>query len=229
MGEAGGLAARLALVVDSLGGRSGLAAKGKLSKSMTLTQFENGYWYQLELKAFAEAICIPSARKLRKDELEKAIVTFLKFGKIQKSTKRNLSRSGVRDYEKGLSLKLSISNYTSNKETKNFIIKEARKLAPNLKARSGVWYRLNRWREDQLTRGIGITYADLVRRYVELNQTEGAFAKIPHGRYINFVSEFLSNEKGATRAEAISAWKKLKALDVPKNYRFWIETLTKLG
>ena len=44
---------------------------------MTLTQFENGYWYQFELKVFAESIGIPSANKLRKDELEKAIVTFL--------------------------------------------------------------------------------------------------------------------------------------------------------
>ena len=204
-----------------------MAAKGKLSKSMTLTQFENGYWYQFELKVFAESIGIPSANKLRKDELEKAIVTFLKFGRIQKPTKRNLSRSGVRDYEKGLSLKLTIRNYTSNKETKNFIIKEAKKNTPNLKARSGVWYRLNRWREDQLTRGIDITYADLVKRYVELNQTEGAFAKIPHGRYINFISEFLTHEKGATREEAVSAWKKLKETDVPKNYRSWIENLTK--
>lgn len=199
-----------------------LAAKGKLSKSMTLTQFENGYWYQIELKAFAESIGIPSANKLRKDELEKAIVTFLKFGRIQKPTKRNLSRSGVRDYEKGLSLKLSIRNYTSNKETKNFIIKEARKIAPNLKLRSGVWYRLNRWREDQLTREIDITYGDLVKRYIELNKTEGSFAKIPHGRYINFISEFLTHEKGATRQEAISAWKKLKETNVPKTYRAWI-------
>jgi len=105
-----------------------LAAKGKLSKSMTLTQFENGYWYQFELKVFAESIGIPSANKLRKDELEKAIVTFLKFGRIQNPSKRNLSRLGVRDYEKGLSLKLTIRNYTSNKETKNFIIKEAQKI-----------------------------------------------------------------------------------------------------
>ena len=204
-----------------------MAAKGRLSKSMTLTQFENGYWYQLELKAFAESIGIPCANKLRKDELEKAIVTFLKFGRIEKPTKRNLSRSGVRDFEKGLSLKLSIRNYTSNKETKNFIIKEAQKIAPNLKVRSGIWYRLNRWREDQLTGGIDITYGDLVKRYVELNQTEGAFAKIPQDRYVNFLSEFLAHEKGASREELISAWKKLKETDVPKDYRSWIGYLKK--
>jgi len=190
---------------------------------MTLTQFENGYWYQIELKAFAESLGIPSANKLRKDELEKAIVTFLKTGRIQKPTRRNLSRSGVRDYERGLSLTLNIRNYTSNRETKNFIIEAAQKISPNLKARSGVWYRLNRWREDQLTRGIDITYADLVKRYIELNQTEGAFAKIPQDRYVNFMSDFLTHEKGATREQAIIAWKKLKETDVPKNYRSWIE------
>ena len=39
--------------------------------------------------------------------------------------------------------------------------------------------------------------------------------------YINFVSDFLAAERGATRAQAMKAWKKLKALDVPKNYRSW--------
>lgn len=197
-----------------------MAAKGKLSKSMTLTQFENGYWYLFELKVFAESIGIPSANKLRKDELENAIVTFLKFGRIQKPTRRNLSRSGVRDYEKGLSLKLTISNYTSNKETKNFIIKEAQKIAPNLKARSGVWYRLNRWREEQLTRGVKLTYEGLVREYVRLNQIKEPFAQILHGRYINFVSDFMAAEKGATRDQATRAWARLKTLDVPKDLSF---------
>jgi hypothetical protein len=189
---------------------------------MTLTQFENGYWYQVELKVFAESIGIPSANKLRKDELEKAIVTFLKFGRIQKPTRRNLSRSGVRDYEKGLSLKLTIRNYTSNKETKNFIIKEAQKITPNLRARSGVWYRLNRWREEQLTRGVKLTYEDLVREYVRLNQTRQPFAQIPHGRYVNFVSDFMAAEKGATRDQVTRAWARLKTLDVPKTYRAWV-------
>ena len=49
--------------------------KAKLTKSMTRTQFENGYWFALELKEFAEKIGIPAANKLRKDELEKAIIS----------------------------------------------------------------------------------------------------------------------------------------------------------
>jgi SAP domain-containing new25 len=196
----------------------------KLSKSTTLIQFENGYWYATELKKFAEEIGIPSANKLRKDELEKAISVFLRNGKIEKPTERSLSRTGIKDVDKGLSLRLRVINYTSNKETKAFIEREARKIAPNLKRKSGARYRLNRWREEQLTNGIAITYEDLVRRYIELNQSETGFAKIPHARYINFLSEFFANENEATKEQAIRAWKKLKKLDAPKTYTAWLKS-----
>src|SRR6185503_11120656 len=108
---------------------------------------------------------------------------------------------------------LPIVNYTSNKVTKSFIEKEALKIAPTLKRKSGARYRLNRWREEQLTNGVRITYGDLVKRYVELNQTEGSFARIPQVRYVNFLAEFLEQEKGATREQGIKAWQQLKKLD----------------
>jgi hypothetical protein len=49
-----------------------------------------------------------------------------------------------------------------------------------------------------------------------------SFEKIPHGRYIDFVAEFLAANEGVTRAEAIAAWKELKGLDVPKDYASWV-------
>jgi hypothetical protein len=113
-------------------------------------------------------------------------------------------------------------NYTSNKETKAFIEKEANRLVPGLRRRSGARYRLNRWREEQLTRGRRITYGDLVRQYVRLSQAAEPFARIPHGRYINFVSDFLAGEEGATRGAAIRAWEALKKLDLPKDYPSWV-------
>jgi SAP domain-containing protein len=195
--------------------------KPKLSKSMTLEQFENGYWYATQIKEFANQIGIPSANKLRKDELENSIKFFLQTGKIKLPTKRTLSKSGPKDLEKGLSLHLPVVNYTSNKETKAFISSEAQKMVPGLKRKSGARYRLNRWREEQLTKGTKITYGDLVKKYVELNQREGRFDKIPVDRYVNFLSDFLAAEEGATREQAIAAWKKLKKLDAPKNYRSW--------
>jgi hypothetical protein len=94
---------------------------------MTLTEFDNGYWYATELREFAEAIGIPSATKLRKDELEEAIKVHLATGKIENPTKRNLSASGVKDVERGLRLDLPIVAYTNDKETKDFLEREAHK------------------------------------------------------------------------------------------------------
>ncbi|MEP7274147.1 MAG: hypothetical protein ABI882_21805, partial [Acidobacteriota bacterium] len=140
---------------------------------------------------------------------------------VQSGTERSLSRIGVKDSERGLSLALPVVNYTNNTETKQFLEVEARRIAPNVRRKSGARYRLNRWRDEQLTRGVRITYGDLVNEYVRLNLTEERFARIPHGRYINFMSDFLATEKNATREEAIAAWKKLKEMDAPKTYRAW--------
>lgn len=195
--------------------------KAKLSASMTLTQFDNGYWYTSELKEFAKTIGIPFAPRLRKDELEDRIKLFLKTGKIKSPATRSLTKPHTRDIDLGLSLDLAVAGYTNDRETKDFLEKEARKIAPGMKRKSGVRYRLNRWREEQLAKGIRITYRDLVREYVRLNQTKGPFAHIPQDRYINFLSDFMKAEKGVTREQAIKVWKELKTLDVPKNYRSW--------
>jgi len=193
-----------------------------LSPVMTRRDFENGYWYLAQLKTFAEHIGIPAARKLRKDELEKAIVAFLRTGKAALPTKRALHKTGVKDVERGLNLKRRIEHYTSNRVTKDFIVGQARRMAPEVREKSGVWYRLNRWRESQITSGKHPTYGDLVRQYVALNKVE-RFKKIPHGRYVNFVAEFLAANKRATRADAIAAWTELKQLDVPKDYASWVK------
>ena len=47
---------------------------------------------------------------------------------------------GVNDVERGLSLKRRIEHYTSNRETKDFIIEQARIMAPDVREKSGVWY-----------------------------------------------------------------------------------------
>ena len=174
---------------------------------MTVEQFDNGYWYALEIKSFADDIGIPAASKLRKDELEELIKYFLRTGRIRKPTRKTLKRSGVTDVERGLSLKLPVANYTNDRKTKDFIVREALKIAPKLKRKSGARYRLNRWREQQIDRGIKITYGDVVREYVRLNQMKGSFpqVQIPSGRYINFLSDFLAGEKNPTRAGALKA------------------------
>ncbi|MEO8500594.1 MAG: hypothetical protein ABI565_06740 [Vicinamibacteria bacterium] len=201
---------------------------GKPSPTMTLREFTNGYWYLNDLRDFASQIRIPEATRLRKDEIERAIVTFLRTGTVSLPTKRSLRKTGVKDLERGLSLKLGIEHYTSNPETKDFIVREARKVAPEVREKSGVWYRLNRWREEQITNGNRPTYGDLVQRYIALNRVK-RFDKVPHGRYINFVAAFLAAEPRASRSDAIAAWAELKTMDIPKDYPSWVKARRKRG
>src|SRR3954471_16982306 len=135
-------------------------ARTKLSRRMTLRQFDHGYWYATEIKSFARSLGLPSAHKLRKDELEVAIRHFLATGKVRSPTKRELSRSGIKDVDRGLRLDLPVILYTNDHETKAFLEREARRLDSSFKRRSGSRYRLNRWRDDQLARGVRITYRD---------------------------------------------------------------------
>ena len=108
---------------------------------MTVTQFDHGYWYATELKHFAKGLGIPSASKLRKDELEHAIRVFLRTGAIALPSKRRLSAPTERDVERGLHLDLLVVGYRNDAETKQFLEQEARKLVPGLKRRSGARYR----------------------------------------------------------------------------------------
>jgi hypothetical protein len=120
-----------------------LKPKNKLSPSMTWAQFENGYWYATELKKFAEKLRLPSASKLRTDELEKAIKIFLQTGKIKASTARRLSTPGVKDTERGLSLEF-----------------------PS-------WSTRTTWRRDIFSIAKPrLTYGQLVAEYGRLNQTK---------------------------------------------------------
>ena len=198
-----------------------MTRKPKLRPTMSLADFDNGYWYALELKEFAKELGIPSAGRLRKDELEAAIKSFLRTGKIAKARKPSAPKTKVRDSERGLTLRTRVIVYTNDSETKEFLEREAARHALGMKCKSGARYRLNRWREAELAKGRKLTYGDLAREYARLNETDKPFKQIPHGRYINFVSDFFNGEAGATRAKVTKAWKELKALDVPKDYASW--------
>jgi hypothetical protein len=191
---------------------------------MTEREFDNGYWFAVDLKKFAEKIGVPSASRLRKDELEQAVKHFLRTGEAKSFAGRALEKVGPRDLDLGLRLDLPVVHYISNRQTKDFIEQEAAKLEPAFKRKSGTRYLLNRWREEQIRKGHRITYGDLVRHAIELNKTKDGPLRVEHGRYINFVSDFINANKRATMTEAIAAWNVLKKLDAPKTYQSWLKT-----
>jgi hypothetical protein len=198
-----------------------MTKQSKLTKDIAEKEFDNGYWYADEIKAFAKEIGISYSNKLRKDELEQLIKHFLRTGQVKNSERKNIAKRGPKDLENELTTSLPIINYTSNRQTKDFIKTEAQKLYADLKIKSGVWYRLNRWRDEQITGGKKITYGDLVNQFIHLNQTEEKFEKVAVRCYINFLSDFLANETGATKEQAIKVWGQLKKLDIPKDYESW--------
>ena len=194
-------------------------SKTVLSKRMSLQAFENGYWYATDLVAFGKKLGLPAAHRMRKNELESAIKAYLATGRLPKTTPSKPLKKGVRDLDRGLRLDLPIANYTSNRETKDFIVGAAQRKRPGLKAKSGVWYRLNRWREANVAKG-SVTYGDLVEEYIALNSLE-RFERIPYVCYINFLADYFAAEKGASRKDALAAWKRLKNMNVPKTYKSW--------
>ena len=117
-----------------------------------------------------------------------------------------------------VALDAPVINYSNHPSTKEFLEREAVRMDPNYKRKSGARYRLNRWREAQTA---PITYRDLVAEYVRLSAHAGPFEKAPVVRYINFLSDFLKANPGATQAEARAAWHEVKTMDARKEYGEW--------
>ena len=184
---------------------------------MTITEFENTYWYTSELKALAKSLKIPVDSKIRKDQLEALIIQFLKTGTVNQ---KNRFRSKSRDRDI-LNNHTYVENFSNKKETWEFIQSEMDKRVPGLKPKSGAKYWLNRWIENKLSDGEKITYNDVICEYIRLNKIEGKLPQIPSCKFNNFISDYLANEKNATREDALDAWTKLKDMKVKKDYITW--------
>ena len=197
-----------------------MAGKSKLSAAITKSEFDNGYWYAEELREFAVGMKIPLAAKLRKDQLEAAIKNTL-FKEKKRIAPISMKPKAPRDLDRGLRLDLPVVHYTSNKETKAFIEDEARKIQPGFKRAPGTRYLLNRWREEQIAAGRSITYRDLILQAIALNSSKVGPLRAEHGRYMNFISDYMANNKGASHANAVRAWHEVKAMDAPKTYAVW--------
>ena len=197
------------------------ARKVTLSPAMTVEQFDNGYWYATEIRSFAKSLGFNGLSGLRKDELEDLIRGFLRTGRLDPVRARAVPSCGARDSDPGITRRRRVVNYTNDRATKDFLEQERARLSPGQRQKSGARYRLNRWREEQILAGEPITYGDLAKKYVELSDVEGAFPQARSGRYVNFISDFLRNERNRSREDAIAAWHEVKALDCPKTYASW--------
>ena len=219
---------RLRLFMMNRHDKAGAASvKVALSASTTEAAFDRRYWYAVELREFAVELGIPSASKLRKDQMETAIRQVLRTGETTSTATPKLVRRGPRDVDRGLKLNHAVVHYTSNKDTKLFIEREAAKIEPGFKRASGTCYLLNQWREEQIAAGRKITYRDLVLQAIALNKSKSGPLRVESGRYINFISDFMADNKGASHGAAVKAWHEVKAMNVPKTYVAWARVARK--
>ena len=184
---------------------------------MTIKEFENKYWYMSELKALAKSLEIPFDSRTRKDQLEDMIIQFLEIGTVNKKNSFRIKNRNI-DILNNHSY---VKNFRNKKETWEFINSEMDKRVPGLKPKSGAKYWLNRWIENKLSNGKKITYNDVVCEYIRLNKTEEKLPQIPSCKFNNFISDYLANEKNATRKDALEAWTMLKDMKVKKDYITW--------
>jgi Arc/MetJ-type ribon-helix-helix transcriptional regulator len=201
-----------------------MARQPKLTGTITEKEFDNGYWYGNRSESIRDDARISFGQQAAQDELEKALKHFIRTGEARSFVKRGLSKSGTRDVDKGLRLDRPVVHYTSNKETKDFIVREPAKLEPGFKRLSGTRYLLNRWREAQISSGRRITYGDLVKEAIRLNKTKHGPLRAEYSRYINFMSDFMAANRNSSHAEAVKAWHEIKAMDAPKTYAAWCKT-----
>ena len=191
----------------------------RLYNNMSVEEFEKGYFYAAELKAFAKKLGI-DVGTLRKNEVESHIKAHLSSNTdtpLPKSVS-NRKTNGNRDR---LLPDSYIVNYVSDKKTKAFLMQEVSKRDPSIKNKSGQWYWLNDWRKEQIRSNRKITYLALIDRLYELMTNEGRLPRIPSTRFNNFITDFLADPEndGATRQEAFDERERLKKMPVQKNYK----------
>ena len=76
---------------------------------------------------------------------------------------------------------------------------------------------------EQIDSGKRLTYGQLVRHFVKLNRNKSGPLRTSHGRYNNFVSDYMAHHPGAALQDMLNAWRELKELDIPKTYRAWAD------
>ena len=184
---------------------------------MSVEEFDDGYFYAADLKAFARQLSIEVDRR-RKLELEVLIRGFLRTGMVP-SAKPVPDRRVVEGRDR-LVAETIVRAYVDDRTTKAFLRDFVHARAPSLRDKSGQWYWLNEWRRGQLQAGQCITYADLGNRLLELMRSAGRLPQIPAARFNNFVTDFQADpaNKGKSRADAVAAWERIKSLPGPKTY-----------
>lgn len=185
---------------------------------MSVEEFNNSYFYAVELKTFAKTLGI-TVGSLKKNELEAHIRAYLS-GDTEIELPKSVSNRKTKEKRDRLQLDQPVVNYVSDQTTKAFLILEIEARDSQIRRKSGQWYWLNAWRKQQVLSNNPITYRDLVNKLYELMTTTGRLPQIPSTRFNNFITDFLADpvNQGKTKTDAVKQWELLKEQPIPKTY-----------
>jgi hypothetical protein len=130
-------------------------------------------------------------------------------------------KEGPRDVDRGLQVDVPLVPYTSNKETKSFIEREASKIQPGFQRASGNVICSTPGEKNKLPRAARSLIATVTSR-TALNADRRGPLQVEHGVYINFISDHMAENKGASHSDAVRAWHEVKVMDAPKTYAAWV-------
>lgn len=57
---------------------------------------------------------------------------------------------------------------------------------------------------------------------IAVNERKRGPLRVKHARYVNFISEYMADNKGASHGEVVRAWHEVKAMDAPKTYAAYV-------
>lgn len=182
----------------------------KLTKELTVTDFQLYYWLKEELQTFCRENGISASGS--KQEISERIALFLETGEIQKPSRKEKC-SNAKIIQNDLSLEtVIVKNHRCSQEVRTFF----KSVIPNFHFST---YIQNYFREN-----VGKTYMDVIHAWNEEQQrikdptykTEIA----PQFEYNQFTRDYFAdpNNKDKSRKDAINAWNAIKKLPGSNKY-----------
>ncbi|WP_342715267.1 DUF6434 domain-containing protein [Bacillus paramycoides] len=175
-----------------------------LTKSISLTDFQNYYWLKAELQTFCRDHDLPASGS--KIEITERISHYLHTGKILKNGSGQKLSNPPLSY-KDLSLQTVITNNHRCSEDVRAFFKE----------KIGANFRFTVALQKFFKENVGKTYEDAITFWYEENERK----KDPSYKttisvqfeYNRFIRDFFEdpNNKGKSNADAIAAWNEIKA------------------
>ncbi|MEI5892404.1 cytoplasmic protein [Bacillus cereus] len=175
-----------------------------LTKSISLEDFQNYYWLKAELQIFCREHELPASGS--KIEITERISHYLTTGKILKKSSSQMVSKASLSY-KDLSLQTIITNNHRCSEDVRAFFKE----------KIGANFRFTVALQKFFKENVGKTYEDAITFWYEENERK----KDPTYKttisaqfeYNRFTRDFFedSNNKGKSKADAITAWNEIKA------------------